>query len=73
MYNSQGWNFKMSYDIEPKLEEFKNSVPICTQEEVIIVRYAKITVELGRKLIFVQRNWIPKRLSFKNELHMTLV
>ena len=27
-----------------------------------------MTVELTRKLIFVQWNWIPKRMDFKNEI-----
>ena len=67
MYNSQGWNFKTTFDIDPKLEKFNNSVPICNQREAIIVRYAKMIVELVRKPIYVQRNWIPFRWFFRNE------
>ena len=61
----------MGYYINPKLEEFNNSVPFYTQEEAIIIRYAKMMVELVRKLIFVQRNWIPNGLDFKNELFLS--
>ena len=62
----------MGYYINPKLEEFNNSVPFYTQEEAIIIRYAKMMVELVRKLIFVQRNWIPNGLDFKNELFLSV-
>ena len=45
-----------SFGIDPKLEKFNNSVPLCAHEEVIIVRYAKMTVELVQKPVYVQRN-----------------
>lgn len=68
LYSTQGWNLKTSLDIDPKLEDFNNHVPMCNQEESIIVRYARMTVELDRKPIFVKRNWIPKRGDLKKEL-----
>ena len=66
LYHNHGWNFKTSYDFDLKIEEFNNSVPICTNEEAIIVRYAKITIELVRKPVYVQRNWIPRKSDFRN-------
>ena len=66
--HTHGWNFKTSFDIDPKLEEFNNSVPICNHEEAIIINYAKMRVELVRKPVLVQINWMPKRMDFRNEL-----
>lgn len=68
MYIRQGSNFKTSFDIDPKLEDFNNHVPIYNHEEAIIVRYSRMTLELDCKSIFVQRNWIPKMGDLKKEL-----
>lgn len=51
-----------------KLEDINNHVPICSHEEAIIIRYARMTVELDHKPVFVQRNWNPKSGDLKKEL-----
>ena len=66
--HTHGWNFKTSYDIYLELEEFNNSVSVYNHNEEIIVNYAKMTVKLAQKPVLVQRNWIPKRMDFRNKL-----
>ncbi|XP_057527555.1 uncharacterized protein LOC130806469 isoform X2 [Amaranthus tricolor] len=67
LYNSEGWNIKTSFDIKPNLSGFNNGIPQCSFNDAVIIEYAKMDVQLGRKPMNVQLNWIPGRPELENE------
>ena len=67
LYNSGGWNIKTSFDIKPNLSGFNNGIPQCSFDDTVIIEYAKMDVQLGRKPMNVQLNWIPGRSELENE------
>ena len=67
LYSSRGWNIKTSFDIKPNLSGFNNGVPQCSFTDAVIIEYAKMDVQLGRKPMNVQYNWIPARSELENE------
>ena len=67
LYNSRGWNIKTSFDIKPNLSGFNNGIPQCSFDDAVIIEYAKMDVQLGRKPMNVQLNWIPGRPELENE------
>ena len=67
LYRSKGWNIKASFDIKPNLSGFNNGIPQCTLSDAVIIDYANMDVQLGRKLMNVQNNWIPTHTELENE------
>ena len=67
LYNSKGWNVKTSFHIKPNLTGFNNGVSQCTLTDVVLIEYAKMDVQLGRKPINIQHNWIPTRTKLERE------
>lgn len=70
LYSSQPWSFKTSFDIKPNVNKFNNNVPQYAVDDAVIIKYALMSIEQGRKTVQVQNNWIPKRnhLNIKNLL-----
>ncbi|XP_057546647.1 uncharacterized protein LOC130825435 [Amaranthus tricolor] len=67
LYNSEGWNIKTSFDIKPNLSGFNNGIPQCSFSDAVIIEYAKMDIQLGRKPMNIQLNWIPDRPELENE------
>ena len=67
MYSFRGWNIKISFDIKPNLSGFNDRLPQCSFTDAVIIEYAKMDVQLGRKPMNVQLNWIPARSELENE------
>ena len=56
LYSFRGWNIKTSFAIKPNLFGFNNEVPQCSFTDAVIIEYAKMDVQLGRKPMNVQLN-----------------
>ena len=67
LYSSGGWNIKTSFDIKPNLSGVNNGIPQCSFTNAVIIEYVKMDVQLGRKPLNVQLNWIPGRSELENE------
>lgn len=44
-----------------------NGIPQCSVSDVVIIEYAKMDVQLGRKPMNVLYNWIPSQEELKNK------
>ena len=67
LYSSRGWNIKTSFDIKPNLSGFNNGIPQDSFTDGVIIEYAKMDVQLGRKPMNVQLNFILARSELENE------
>ena len=67
LYSSRGWNIKTSFDIMANLSGFNNGIPQCLFTDAVIIEYAKMDVQLGRKPMNVQLNWILAPSELENE------
>ena len=54
LYSSKEWNIKTSFDIKPNISGFNNGIPKCSLSDAVIIEYAKMDVQLGRKPMNIQ-------------------